>query len=174
MKIIKSLFLLALAFTVLSCSEDEKPSFDETLLPGEWELSTLDYSGTTTTSYSVLSIEADFVGTLVESDLLVNFTAEPNEFVSSGSYLIELETTVAGQSTTTTQEFPNILLPGTWRIEHDKLIVENEIAGEQETTIKRLDDSSLIITVKLTETYSQSGAEITTVVNGVYSLTRMQ
>lgn len=90
MRFTKLLLFLALPLMMLSCSkEDENPVFDESLLVGDWQISSLDYSGTATTTMDGFSSTATYTGKGVEMDMIVRFLQDPNSVVSDGEYGIE-------------------------------------------------------------------------------------
>src|SRR5690349_21529334 len=117
MKIIK-LFFLGIAVLFFSCgSDDEAPLPAIEGMVGTWNVTAIDYSGTTTTSAAGQSIKATFTGKGKDIDYTTTFSVEPNEVVSNGDYVIELKTTVMGQTTTEDYYFDEVLMDGTWELE---------------------------------------------------------
>jgi hypothetical protein len=170
----KILPLLAITIFAFSCSkDDETPSFDETLLPGTWEILDLDYAGTTTTTAMGVSVDATFEGTMVESTMEVIFTGDPNEFESSGSCTIDLKTTTMGQTVTTPSIIPYFMLDGNWTIEGDKLKVSDSGSAVEEATILQLDATTLVLQIDTNTPIEVNGISSVTDLHAKYKLGRL-
>ena len=88
--------------------------------------------------------------------------------MSSGTYSIELVTEVMGDKTTQVVTMPDLILPGTWSVKGDKLIVEAQ--GEiQEGTINKLNATQMILTSHLKNTTTQSGMAVSSDIVIVYT-----
>jgi hypothetical protein len=172
MKILSISLLMALSVIISSCSKEEVVAFDEGLLTGSWNMTTINYTGTSTTTYAGVSTVANFTGTGKDMDLTVQFTKDPNNFTSSGSYSIELKTQINGQTVTETYEFSNFMMPGSWSIKGDKLTIEAQ-SQSQDATIKKLNNAELIIMGQQENKVSQSGVTVTQKVSVIYSFEKI-
>jgi len=167
MKITK-LFLIAISALLFSCgSDDEAPLPTAEGMIGTWDVTDIDYSGTTTTSYMGQSIKARFTGHGKEIDYTTTFSSSPNTVVSEGSYLIELTTTIGGESETETYEFDEALMDGTWELDGRKVIITND-GQEQEGTITKQSETELEVRVDLEQSMTDSGITVKTKVKAVY------
>src|SRR5690348_12659071 len=144
---ITRLFLIAVSALLFSCgSDDEAPLPTSEGMIGTWNVTDIDYSGSTTTTYMGQSVKATFTGHGKEIDYTTTFSAEPNEVVSEGSYVIELTTTVAGQSETEDYAFDQAFMDGTWELDGRTVIITSD-GQEQEGTITKQSDTELVIRV---------------------------
>ena len=168
MRTIPFYLFTALLFVFFSCSKEDVTPIDQKLLIGDWNVTAIKYTGTSTTSYSGVSYTAKFTGTGIDMDYMVSFTENPNNFMSSGTYSIELVTEVMGDKTTQVVTMPDLILPGTWSVKGDKLIVEAQ--GEiQEGTINKLNATQMILTSHLKNTTTQSGMAVSSDIVIVYT-----
>ncbi|NJN24966.1 MAG: hypothetical protein HC819_02770 [Cyclobacteriaceae bacterium] len=170
----KILTLLSIAILVFSCSkDDEKPSIDETLLPGTWEILDLDYTGTTTTTAMGISVGSTFVGTIVENTVEINITSDPNEFTSSGSYTMDVKSTSMGQTVTTQIIVPYMIQDGNWTIEGDKFKVSDSGSAVEEATILQLDATTFILQIDSKTSAMVNGFSTVTDLHVKYTLGRI-
>lgn len=175
MRFTKLLLLCGLPMMLLSCSrEDENPVFDESLLIGDWQITSLDYSGTTTTTLAGFKTTANFTGKGVGLDMIVRFLQDPNTVVSEGEYSIDLKTTVLGQTSTSTLHFSDFMMPGAWKIEGGNKLIIEAIDVSEEATIKKLDDTDFVMDWSYVTEESEMGISVMQKVKGVYTLTKMQ
>jgi hypothetical protein len=167
MKITK-LLLLSVAVMLFSCGDDEEFQPTSQGMVGAWQITAVDYKGTTTTSAQGMSIKADFTGTGKDMTLTTTFGASPNTVTTQGSYTIVLKTTVAGQ--TETEEYPveEIFSDGTWTLDGKTLSI-TDASGTEKATIIEQTSTSLKMKVDINETETQQGITVTTNVSGVYT-----
>jgi len=127
MKITK-FFIVSLVVLFFSCSEDEQAPALPTVegLTGTWDMTAIDYSGTSATTFGGNTINATFTGKGKNMDYITTFSVDPNAVVSQGSYTIELTTKVAGQTTTEDYEFNDAFMDGTWELDGQTLIITND------------------------------------------------
>jgi len=182
MKNFRPLFSLLLVSNVIliSCSDDDgaKPASDQ--IAGNWELVSLNYSGSSSVSAAGTTLETDFVGTGKEIDYILELSENPNTISSSGSYTIELESTVSGQTVVTEQIFTEIVGAGTWEVVGNRLVVEAATTtggvvtgGSSSFDILELTESSLRIAFDTTIVQSQAGAELSQSIDADYTLRRL-
>jgi len=165
------LLLLSFAVILFSCSKDDDPMPTSDGLLGTWSLTSLTYSGMTTTSASGMTIDADFTGRGKDMDFTTTFQANPNTVTSSGSYTIELTTTVMGSSTTDDYEFDEALSDGTWELKGNKLIITSG-SDSQEGIITNQTSTSLEVTVDIDQTEHGPGYTVTQEVHAVYTFSK--
>ncbi|HEY3402151.1 MAG TPA: hypothetical protein VGK59_02125 [Ohtaekwangia sp.] len=172
MKITK-LFLLGIAALLFSCSDDEAPLPTADGMIGVWNVTAVDYSGTSTTTFEGQTMKATFTGKGKEMDYTTTFSSSPNTVVSQGSYVIELKTTMAGQTTTEDYEFEDAFVDGNWELDGRTLTVTNG-SETQEATITKQTATNLEVRVDIdqTETDPDLGYTITQKVKAVYKLER--
>ncbi len=167
-------FIIVISVLIFSCKkDDETPQIDQSLFPGAWELTDLDYTGTSKTSYLGQVLTVNFVGSLIESDLIVTFTENPNEFQSEGSYTIELTSEILGVKSTSYETIDEVFLPGSWEIVGNKLLVTSSVTEPAEVTIESLSESELTISQDETEDFSQDGVNVTSELSLQYTFTRV-
>jgi hypothetical protein len=168
MKITK-LLLISIAVILFSCSEDDDPIPTSEGMVGSWYVTAIDYSGTTTTTASGITLRADFTGKGKDMDLTTTFSANPNTVTGEGTYTIVLTTTAGGTTSTDEFLFDEIVTDGTWTLNGKTLMITNP-GGTQEATIVSQTSTSLTLKVDINESESASGITVTTKVSGVYTL----
>ncbi len=173
MKIIKLfLFTTFLALTISCSKDDDNPTTaNNGNIVGVWKGTTVDYTGSTTTSGQGQTISADYVGEAYDVDYTLTFTENPKKVISDGSYSIELTTTINGQSTTQNVEGLEFLSSGDWNINGDTLsiTVDNET---DDATIMELTDTTLVLKAVETQTMNQGGFTVTSTTQVILSFTK--
>ena len=100
MKLLKSLFVLFVAVSIISCSSDDDNSTQYTLnntnLSGTHSLTMLNSSSTETTNINGLDVVTVFTTVGDTFQVIVVFD-EDGTYVINGEYLVNYVTTVAGQ-----------------------------------------------------------------------------
>lgn len=164
-----NLFFVCILVLFFSCSEDEGSPALPTAegLIGTWDLTAIDYSGTSATTFEGNTIKASFTGKGKDIDYTSTFSMDPNTIVSQGSYTIELKTTVAGQTTTEDQEFDDALMNGTWELDGKTLIITNDGIAQEAVITKQTDDV-LEAKVNFNESFSLSEMTVSTKVKAIY------
>jgi len=173
MKKLNLLFLAIFTMAIVSCSSDDDNGGSNTTgdLLGTWVGQTVNYSGSTVTTFQGQNITADFVGEGYDVDYTLTFSENPNEVTSNGSYSIELTTTIAGQSTTQNEENIQFLETSDWAREGDQLTITTN--GESTTgTIQELTATSLVLAIDTVEQTSEQGIDTTVTINAVSTYTR--
>ncbi len=173
--------LIAISTTLLiSCSGDED-SVDPSsgLIVGSWELTGMDYTGTSLVDYAGLTAETSFVGTGVAFDCAVEFGENPNTVSSSGSYTIQLETTFEGETVVSEVTLTDVIGAGTWEIQGNKLVSSgtNTVGGVTQVAsgaydILELTQDILRFGLDTTIEQSQAGAELVQSIDISYTLRR--
>lgn len=160
MKITK-LLLLSLAVIFLSCSEDEDPLPTSQGMVGTWNVTSVDYKGTATTTVLGASMKADFTGKGKDMTLTSTFSENPNTVFTEGSYTIELKTTMNGQTTTEDHYFEDVVTDGTWTLNGRTLTITGA-DGPQEATILEQTSTSLTMRMDMKETEGTQELTVTT------------
>lgn len=108
---------LLLTITLFSCGEEEDPiSTSNAAVDGDWEMTALVYSGTSTTSAGGFTVSSDYTGVGYNFSYILSMDASNNTYTTSGGYTIELSTTTNGF--TQVQDFPysGLQSSGTWSL----------------------------------------------------------
>lgn len=161
--------LIVLSVIFLSCSKEDENLIDTTLLIGDWNVTAVKYTGTSTTSALGVKYTTKFTGTGMDMDFMVSFNENPNSFVSSGTYSVELVAEAMGDTYTQIVQVPNFTIPGSWNIVNgNKLRIES--AGEvQESIINKLTTSQMIMTNHDKRTTTQNGMEVISDISIVFT-----
>lgn len=144
------LLLLSLAVIFLSCSEDEEPLPTSQGMVGTWDMTAVDYTGTSTTTMQGASMTTDYTGTGKEMNVVSTFTENPNTVLTQGSYIIVLKGTSMGQTITEEVPFDEVVTDGTWTLSGRTLTVTG-LNGPEEATILEQTSTSLIMRMDVTK-----------------------
>ncbi|MDO6761488.1 hypothetical protein Q4566_14850 [Tamlana sp. 2_MG-2023] len=167
-KISISLVVCILVLTSCSSNESEASDISEDLV-GTWIGTDLVYEGSYETSLGGESHETIYHGEAYDITNKLTFNESPNTVVSEGSYNVKLEYTVDGISDTEYVEGEEFLENGSWELDGDELIIENEDLSdskERETSIKILliTNDKLVISSTETVELKENGVEIKSLV----------
>ena len=163
MKILKILFLTVLTISIVSCGDDDDAGNDvggSADLIGTWNAVSVNYTGTTVTEANGVSVQADFVGEGMNIDYTLNFTSNPNELTSDGSYDIELTTTILNETTTQTFTDIEFASTGEWLLDGDQMTVTSD-GVTNIVTVVELTATSLILNIVDVQTQTAGGTTIT-------------
>jgi len=181
----KLLFILAIGLaTLTSCESDlvSAPPSDSvgggvtsSNLVGSWEMTSLNYNGTTVTSTQGINITADFVGQGSDYNYIMEFTEAPNNYFSTGTYDIELATTISGQTTISNTNDLNATSNGTWEKNGNVLTFTNASNNNEvsDATIEILSDTTLKFTTSVVKSVTQQGVNVDTTTNSVSIFNRL-
>jgi hypothetical protein len=172
MKFLNSLILLALLGVFFSCGDDDEMTTTDSFV-GQWNLISLDYSGTSTTiDPDGESISIDFDGAAREIMTTVIFNAD-GTYTSQGSYIIDLTTDFYGYMQTTSVPFEGFVGNGTWELNGTTLTTTDTQTQDTATlTVNNLSDSSWDTNLTVTQNSMQQGFTIIQEVNGNYFFER--
>lgn len=178
------LFLVVLLAIPLfdSCSSDDDPGSDGSLL-GDWQMTNMDYDGETETNFQGIPITTTFEGVGKNLDVVMTFTESPNEFVTSGSYDVELTFSVFGQTETETTSIEDFESDGTWSLAGEKLTLDGSLFALSfddepvnddsfEVTIEELTQTTLRLSMKATEEFTQDGVDVSATITSSLVFTR--
>jgi hypothetical protein len=182
----KILFTLAIGLaTLMSCESDlvnRPPAPDGTLddtvgettgdLVGSWRMISLNYEGTSVTSVQGTDFTADFVGVGSDYNYEIEFTEAPNNFSSTGTYDIELTTTIAGQTTVNNEDDLDASSNGSWDKNANVLTLTNN-SQTNDADIQILSDTTLKFTVTEETSISEQGVNAETSVTTVSIFERL-
>jgi|GEM_PF-1366347 len=169
---IKLLVVVLLAIPLFyGCSSDDDPGSDGSLL-GDWRMTSMDYDGEIETDFQGIPITTRFEGVGKNLDIVMTFTESPNEFVASGSYDLELTFSGLGQTETETTSIEDFESGGTWSLSGEKLTLDGSLfalsfddepvadnGGLGEVTIEELTQTTLRLSMKATEEFTQDGTD---------------
>ena len=165
--------LLAMVFSFTACSEDDSgndPSSGD--LVGIWQMESLDYSGTNTTTVAGQSTTLDYVGEAFDIDLSITFGENPNEYKTSGGYTIKLTYELGGQTVENNVPIEGFLDNGTWEQNGNTLTVVNGNGEPGEATIESIDGNSLVLSSREMETTTEQGVTTEIDVESVITFSR--
>lgn len=171
MKIFNLLFTASLFLCLASCSDDDSSEPNEGFV-GKWEVTGIDYTGTSTTESYGQTFTVDFVGTGTDLDLEIEFKENPMDYTTSGDYSIELDVDFMGQMTTQTYTNQGFIGAGTWAQVGNTLVVSTEMDGEQIAEIISMTADVIVLGYDFTITQTQNGAVATTNLEGTYTFER--
>lgn len=145
----KLLKIIALSFCVVfiqSCDEGEDENnkvFNTTDLLGTWKMTALSYTGTSTTTYRGRTYTAEFDGFAKDIDAVLEFTQNPNEYISSGSYTLVL--TITSNSFYEKSEIysDELFDNGEWLKNENQLTLSISNEGSQALEVLNITDSEL-------------------------------
>lgn len=177
MKIQQALFFFFAVLFFASCEIAPKinttPS--STSLIGTWELTGLDYTGTSSVTVSGTDpFITDFTGELADSDFTIEFTDSPKDFFAMGDYSIKLTSEFGGITNVQTIPNPNYVSTGTWSIAGDQLTIVHSTDGPQTTTLINHTEESFQMVLDYNETQDQSGAIVNQQVDVIYSFKKLK
>jgi len=151
MKFLKILLASILFITVTACGNNDDVVVEDTSsdLVGTWQLTSLDYSGTSTNTIDGIPIEATHAGFAKNIDYSISFSENPNLYDANGEYIIELTTIIDGEGSTLDIELFAFEADGTWSLNQRELTIirDNEteiisITNLNETTLTIVSDVS--------------------------------
>ncbi|WP_323787666.1 hypothetical protein [Psychroserpens sp.] len=178
MKKLHVLFIaLALVFT--ACSSDDNNTNNDPgdgdvngELLGLWNAVDVLYTGDTVVEVAGQTIVTDFVGESYDVDFTLEFTENPNEYVSEGSYSVELTSTTLGQ--TQVFDVPNLefIGDGTWTRDGNEITTMAN-GDEGVMTILELTATTLRLGYQTVEVINNQGTLNTTTIDLVTIYSRM-
>lgn len=173
MKHLFKITLLSFALVFFASCEDDDSSNDTSAdLVGTWSMTSLDYDGTSSTTFQGTTTSIDFIGEGTNIDYTLTFDENPNNFDASGSYDIELTTDFMGQTTTQTESVEDANSTGTWSRDGNTLSFDGVLVslgdmapmtGDTENndiTISELTATTLVLTQDVMQVESQDGFEV--------------
>ena len=171
MKTSKLLLLGILFLSLAACKKDEENN--SSTLVGSWNVTGIDYSGTTTTvDPNVGTISGTFTGLGKNLSLEIHFSENPNDYTTSGTYDIDLTTMVQGQTYNTTWTSGDFIDDGTWELDGSTLRVTNGNGDVSEATIIEVNNSTLILEWMFSQVETNGSTVITSDVAGTYTFQR--
>jgi len=155
----KNLILIlaaSLTLTLLSCGKDDSPMGGDnpevpevpepelTGLEGPWNLNSLEYAGSeTTSSASTPDVITYFNGIGEENNLVFSFN-DDDTYSTTGSCVITVTSTVGGFTQTFEESFTDLLSSGSFEFE-DPALTFTEGDRVVETNIEEMTDTSLTL-----------------------------
>ncbi|QCK16633.1 hypothetical protein [Mangrovivirga cuniculi] len=153
-KLLSVFFLSLIIFS--SCSDDENtPSVDTTLLPGDYTVS----GYTEETSVSAMGVSQKTTETYVDGTMTVSFTAEPNAVTHNGSFNTEI--IIPGFDPQSSSVSYISEFDGDYTVSGNKITFGSADAA-MEYQIVELTETTLRIKYQIKETQEIQGFETTT------------
>lgn len=162
---IKALIIALLAISILSCSKDDdnSDSEDEIKITGTWDLTEMNYEGTTTINFEGIPVPVNIEGVGEDIDAQIVFEEEPNTVNASGTLTSVVTITVLTESTT--EEIPinlsDFITSGTWTLSENTLIVVDTEGEEQTFEVNSLTETTLDLTTEQEITYEGTTVDVT-------------
>ncbi|MEZ4950181.1 MAG: hypothetical protein R2879_12995 [Saprospiraceae bacterium] len=152
MKTIHQLFILiGLSITIHSCSKEEMGIKQEDFR-GEWELKEYSHSGTGELLTPLINVQAFFEATGKNVQGELTFTLNPFNFYFNGSINGEEKINTPHTFQVRTEYFSTNgdFNEGSWSLEDDKMILENQDGSTIEVTVEKITASRLEISYEKT------------------------
>ena len=132
--IFKSLLIVLVTVSFMSCSSDDDSSNDNSgdtsgTLVGTWNLVELTIDGDTTSEVAGQSLSVDFDAIGENFNYSLTFS-DPDEFIGSGSYDLILTSTVDGETITETESINDIVTEGTWEQNGTMLTINGNLTDD--------------------------------------------
>ena len=169
-----SILFLSTFLVLSSCSKDDGPLQIDGNIVGTWNMVDYDYSGQTSTTFDGQTINTNFVAEAFNMDYQLVFSEDPKTYTSSGSFDVRLTTTINGQTQTQTTSIDDVFGTGTWDIDGSTISFDPSDMEASSGTIVALNDTTLILSVKEEEDFSQSGATIKTTLEARITFERVE
>ncbi len=177
MKTIKFSLVTLLFISFLSCTEDDSPSTDTSMVTGTWNIEAFDYSGTSSGNFEGIDMTINYSGVAENIDATLTFN-QNNTFNFEGSYDVALTT----EGFTQTVHMSNVSSTGSWEKEGDYLITTGamgQVQGqgvpgpqESEMWISEISENRMELIIDQETMINQNGIDFTVKTNGRYLLTR--
>lgn len=171
MKLFKLLFCVALLSSIAACNgDDESLGSVDVELVGEWRLTEVDASGTSTTTVLGVSEDSQFTGEGVNMTTTMTLE-EDGGFSTTGDYDILLTRVVLGQEITNTWDEPTFIDFGTWGKNGDDLVIATS-DGMERANIVSMDDTTLVLDWRFQSETNVAGTKTVRDVDGRYTFTK--
>ncbi|KAB1067620.1 hypothetical protein F6U93_10060 [Tamlana haliotis] len=172
-----SILLITCILVLTSCSSNENEASDISGdLVGTWTATDLVYEGSYETTIAGEDFETYYYGEADEMTNTLTFTESPNTVISEGSYNISLEYTINGVTDTDYIVGEEFLQSGSWELDGDELIIENddEVNQEEAPSIKILTLTKDKLVISSTETIEleENGVEIKSLIKMISTFKR--
>lgn len=119
------LLLLSLALVSISCGDDDSSEMEgATQLVGTWKAESL--TGSASTSIEIVGETTTTIATFNGKDLDYTVDFSSTSFMTEGSYAVDLEVTVMGQSSSSSDSYDNVMGSGTYTTSGDTIFVAGQ------------------------------------------------
>jgi hypothetical protein len=145
MRFLKTTIILFLFAVIFSCTNEEEEPFINSTIVGNWELTSMVYTGVSKVSMSGMNNELTFSGEASEIDFTLHFSETPNRFISEGGFLITLTYKIMGEEIKMPVRTDDFMGTGSWEIQGDKLKVTSDGNPTDEMRILKLTDNELVV-----------------------------
>ncbi|WP_196891555.1 hypothetical protein [Aureivirga marina] len=149
----------------------ETSEVDTSLLVGNWELVSIDYTGTGTSTVAGITQNFSYVGETVETDVTLTMTENPNNYESSGTVLIQLSTSLSGGTPFIQNSSASFEASGNWELLEDNILSmegmtsltngESQSEGAGTVTILELTETTFKVKTIEDTTINENGVEST-------------
>lgn len=177
MRALKVMLLLTAMVIFVSCSKDDDgPQTDKNMILGEWDLTELSYTGTTSVNDGTETATVSYSAEAIDMDAQVTFIDGSN-YTTGGSYTITLTSTVDGETTVEDYYYPDLTGSGTYKIEGNKMTTtpqggEGQIIQASEAIIQELTPNRIVFLIKQESVTTVEGMEVQISLEMIQVLTR--
>ena len=168
--------IYALAFLssifIMSCGSDDDLMVTEQQIVGEWDLQSLDYNGTSSTTTAGVTLSTTFTGEAKDIEFTVTFNESPQTASSIGNYDIELVSVTGGVSMTeTVSAADDFVFEGDWTLDGNMLTVGDDMQSAT-YEITDISDSRMVLLLDSEEREEVFGIIVEVELNGEAVLTK--
>ncbi|AUS07021.1 lipocalin family protein [Pseudotamlana carrageenivorans] len=168
----KHLTLLFFVLIVLSsCSNDDGDSQFSGDLVGAWVGTELTYQGTAESSLQGFPITTNFEGEAYDMTSTITFNESPNTVVSEGAYSLKFTYNFNGVSKTEFIEDVQFLENGTWEVDGNTLIINNN-GQESMADILFLTEDKLVVEINQVEETEVDGLTVIATIKSIATFKR--
>ncbi len=172
MKKLSTLFI-ALSLVLTSCSKDDSPGDVSGDILGVWTAKTVNYSGSTSTTYQWQTVKTNYIGEGYDVDFTLTFTENPKNVEAEGTYSVKLTISALGQSQTQNVQNNSFATSSTWLKNGNELTITANGSTESVTyQIIELTENSLIIVADTVQDLPQTAGDGFTDIEMRIELTR--
>ncbi len=184
---LSSLLILLLAVVLTSCESNDDTATINGEIGGEWNIESINYTGTTIVSQEGNSVTTNLSGESFDENATMTFNEADNLFSSQGSYFIELTSSNSGQTQTQTIPINDYYSEGEWDLDGNILTVAgglvsissgtpvvgnpNEIQS-QEYVVEELTATTMVISGVDQQLIQESDIELDVTIDFTITLTK--
>ena len=143
---------------IFSCSEDDSALTNNII--GKWKVVSIEYEGMYTFEIDTLNVinTSDFTGIGEDMDLNIEFSKNPNDYISSGSYNVKLILDAQGQMVEANLYNQEFIGTGSWNIDSETIVLTEVDKDPQSVSVVSVDESILVLEWKSIQAYTALGA----------------
>mgnify|MGYP001069225898 CR=1 FL=1 len=160
MRNFKYALIIILGVVILGCDNEDdntaEQSNNQNQLIGNWVAQDMTFSGNPTLTIQGVSLPADVNGEPYDIDLSLEFTENPNEYTTDGTFSVEVTVSALGFSETDNLENLSIIPDGIWEI-NNQTITFSSIQESLDLKITELTLDTLTLSGVIEDTVDLEG-----------------